>query len=258
MKKVMLGLACAAAMVVCADITSANVVGYQNMDLTALKQVMKGAMFVDVGTSTLDLQSITMDKDTPATGETMLWWWDKNTRTYTRSYWVDLYDEDGKELGKTGWGDGENWIAMGKTFKSGEGFWIQAPASAQINVSGEVVTTSPSVKSIAFDLTALKQEQVTNPFPVGAYDLQSVAMDEKTPPTGETMVWWWNKENRTYTRAYWVDLYDADGEEVGKKGWGDGENWIAIEKTFDAGEAFWAQAPATAQIVWANPFYQAE
>ena len=50
------------------------------MDLTALKQVMKGAMFVDVGTSTLDLQSIAMDKDTPSDGGTMLWWWDKDTR----------------------------------------------------------------------------------------------------------------------------------------------------------------------------------
>ena len=228
------------------------------MDLTALKQVMKGAMFVDVGTSTLDLQSIAMDKDTPSDGGTMLWWWDKDTRTYTRAYWVDLYDADGEEVGKKGWGDGENWIAMEKIFKSGEGFWVEAPDAAQVNVSGEVVTTSPLVKSVAYDLTALKQEQVTNPFPVGAFDLQTVAMDAETPADGGTMAWWWDKNTRTYTRSYWVDLYDADGEEVGKKGWGDGENWIAMEKTFDAGEAFWVEAPAAAQVIWANPFYQAK
>ena len=227
------------------------------MDLTAGKQVMKGAMFVDVGTSAMDLQSISMDADTPGDGGTMLWWWDKNTRTYTRAYWVDLYDADGEEVGKKGWGDEMDWIAIEKTFKSGEGFWVEAPAAAQVNIAGEIVTTSPSVKSVAYDLTAGKQEQVTNPFPVGAFDLQSAAMDKDTPSDGGTMAWWWDMNTRTYTRAYWVDLYDADGEEVGKKGWGDEMDWIAIEKTFVAGEAFWVEAPAAAQVIWANPFYQA-
>ena len=102
------------------------------MDLTAGKQVMKGAMFVDVGTSTLDLQSIAMGKDTPSDGGTMLWWWDKDSKTYTTAYWVDLYDADGEEVGKKGWGDEMDWIAIEKMFDVGEAFWVKAPDVAQV------------------------------------------------------------------------------------------------------------------------------
>lgn len=258
MKKLMFTFAMVAAMVSLADIESSNVVGYQDMGLTADKQVMKGAMFVTPGAATLNLQDISMDANLDSDGGTMLWWWDKNTRTYTRSYWVDLYDSEGTALGSKGWGDGENWVAMEKNFKSGEGFWVQAAAAGSVSVAGEVATVSDSIASLAYDLTADKQEQVTNPFPVGSFDLQSVAMNAELDADGGTMAWWWDKNTRTYTRAYWVDLYDSEGTALGTKGWGDGENWIAMEKTFEAGEAFWVQAAANAQVIWSNPSYKAK
>ena len=43
--------------------------------------------------------------------------------------------------------------------------------------------------------------------------------------------------------------------------WGDGEGWIAIDKTFDAGEAFWVQPGDDAvnpAIMFPNPFYVAQ
>ena len=71
------------------------------------------------------------------------------------------------------------------------------------------------------------------------------------------MLWWWNKDTSLYTRAYWVELYDALGDPVGGNGWGDFLDWIAIDKTFAAGEGFWIQAPAGATVRFENPLYVA-
>ena len=64
MKKLMFAAAVAAGLAAFGDgIESNNTVGYQTMDLTAGKQVMKGAMFITVGDSALSLQDIRMDSN---------------------------------------------------------------------------------------------------------------------------------------------------------------------------------------------------
>ena len=138
MKKLMFVAALAATAALWADgLESNNTVGYQTMDLTAGKQVMKGAMFVTVGDASLSLQDIRMDADTPADGGTRIWWWNKDTRKYTSAYWCPSYNADGDPIDANGtvvaneslaalvWGDGESWVAIEKTFDAGEGFWVQ-------------------------------------------------------------------------------------------------------------------------------------
>ena len=89
----------------------------------------------------------------------------------------------------------------------------------------------------------------------GPVDLQDITMDGVTP-TGGTVLWWWNKDTGIYTSASWVALYDGEIP-LGVNGWGDGEDWIASDKTFAAGEGFWIQAPAGATVRFENPFYVA-
>ena len=110
-----------------AQVESANIVGYTTQALPTQRQIIIGVPFQNVGGGPVDLQDITMDGVTP-TGGTVLWWWNKDTRIYTSAYWVEL-DFNPANLG---WGDGQDWIAIDKTFAAGEGFWIQAPAGATV------------------------------------------------------------------------------------------------------------------------------
>ena len=144
MKKLMFAAAVAAGLAAFGDggLESKNTVGYQTMDLTAGKQVMKGAMFITVGDSALSLQDIKMDAATLADGSTKIWWWDKDTRTYTTAYWCPSCNADGDYIDANGtvvedekdaaivWGDQLDWIAINKTFEAGEGFWVQPDSSA--------------------------------------------------------------------------------------------------------------------------------
>ena len=138
MKKLMFVAALAAGLVAIGDgIESANTVGYQSMDLTPGKQVMKGAMFITVGSQALSLQDIRMDAATPANASTKLWWWNKDTRKYTNAYWCPSCNADGDYIDANGtvvqdeadaalvWGDESTWEAIEKTFDAGEAFWVQ-------------------------------------------------------------------------------------------------------------------------------------
>ena len=288
MKKVMFAAAVAAGLVAFGEgIESANTVGYQTMNLTAGKQVMKGAMFISVGDASLSLQDIRMDADTPADGGTRIWWWNKDTRKYTSAYWCPSYNADGDPIDANGtvvaneslaalvWGDGESWVAIEKTFAPGEGFWIQPDSSASapaVSIAGELATTDSTIQYVTANLTAGKQVQFTQPMPVGAFGLQTVKF-AGAPADGGSRIWWWNKDTRKYTSAYWCPSYNADGDPIDANGnvvaneslaalvWGDGESWVAIEKTFDAGEAFWVQPDSSASapvIMFPNPFYVAQ
>ena len=143
MKKLMFVAALAATAALWADgLESNNTVGYQTMDLTAGKQVMKGAMFVTVGDTALSLQDIRMDSATLADASTMIWWWNKDTRKYTYAYWCPACNANGDYIDAQGnvvaneadaalvWGDGSTWVAIEKTFDAGEAFWVQPDPGA--------------------------------------------------------------------------------------------------------------------------------
>ena len=265
MKKMMFALAASVAIGAFA-VESSNTVGYETRSLVADKQVINGANFVTVGQDYMDLQSITMDEDCVDSGA-MIWWWNTATGKYdAKAYWyTELYaDEEGETtLGYAGWGDPEYWMPITKTFAPGESFWIQANgAAATVTFAGEVAGVDAAEEYFGIDLVADKQVQMTNPFPVGSFDLQSIKMDEDCVDSG-AMIWWWNTATGKYdAKAYWyTELYaDEDGETtLGYAGWGDPEYWMPISKTFEAGQGFWIQANgAAATVQFANPFYQAQ
>ena len=238
-----------------AQVESANIVGYTTQALPTEQQIIIGMPFQNVGGGPVDLQDIVVS-GVAANGGTFLWWWNKDTRLYTRAYWVELYDALGAPVGVDGWGDQVDWIAIDKSFAAGEGFWIQAPAGASVTVAGELVTATGDQPYLGIALPAEQQIQLTNPMPVESTDLQSITMDG-VPADATTGLWWWNKDTGIYTRAYWVELYDEFGSPVGGNGWGDFLSWEAIDKTFAAGEGFWIKAPAGATVRFENPLYVA-
>ena len=261
MKKLMFGLTAAVAVGAMA-VESANVVGYETRNLTANEQVINGANFVTVGEDAMDIQSITMD-GAAGNGDAMIWWWNTATGKYdAKAYWyTELYaDEEGETtLGYAGWGDLEYWMPVTKTFAPGEAFWIQAGLNTSFTIAGEVLQSE--AEYVGIDLTANEQIQVTNPFPNGTLDLQSIKMDDKVG-NGDAMIWWWNTATGKYdARAYWyTELYaDEEGETtLGYAGWGDLEYWMPISKTFEKGQGFWIQAGLNATVKFANPLYVAE
>ncbi len=284
MKKVMIAAAIAATLGAF-GIESANTVGYQNMDLTPGKQVMKGAMFISVGGASLSLQDIKL-VGADADGTSKIWWWNKDTRKYTNAFWCPSYNAGGDPIDAEGnvvaneaqaalvWGDGESWVAIEKTFAPGEGFWIQPDSGAsepQVSIAGELATTDSTIQYVTANLTAGKQVQFTQPMPVGTFGLQTVKLGG-ADADGTSKIWWWNKDTRKYTNAFWCPSYNADGDPIDAEGnvvaneaqaalvWGDGESWVAIEKMFDAGEAFWVQPDSGASapvLMFPNPFYVA-
>ena len=288
MKKLMFVAALAATAALWAEgLESHNTVGYQTMDLTAGKQVMKGAMFVTVGDTALSLQDIRMDAGTLANASTQIWWWDKDTRKYTYAFWCPACNADGDYIDANGtvvedeedaalvWGDESTWVAIEKTFAPGEGFWIQPAGSAvspKVSIAGELATTDSTIQYLTANLTPGKQVQFTHPMPIGAFDLQSVKMTGITA-NASSQVWWWDKDTRKYTYAFWCPACNADGDYIDANGtvvedeedaalvWGDESTWVAIEKTFDAGEAFWVQPASSAAapvLMFPNPFYVAQ
>ena len=265
MKKLMFAAAVAAGLVAFGDgLESQNTVGYETRSLTADTKTITGANFVTVGQNSLNLQSITMDSDV-VDGGAQIWWWNTATGKYNaQAFWyTELYaDEEGETtLGYAGWGDPEYWMPISKTFAPGESFWIQAGVNASVTIAGEVLAAAANEEYVGIDLTADQKVQLTNPFPVGTFSLQSIKMDDDVVDGG-AQIWWWNSTTGKYdAQAFWyTELYaDEEGETtLGYAGWGDPEYWMPITKTFAAGEGFWIQVGVNATVKFPNPFYVAE
>ena len=261
MKKLMFAAAIAAGLVAMGNgLESANTVGYESRSLTAGAQVINGANFVTVGENALDLQSITMD-DSVVDGDAQIWWWNGSTYDARAFWYTELYaDEEGETtLGYAGWGDFDYWMPISKTFAPGESFWIKCGVNASCTIAGEVMTAAADEEYVGIDLTAGAQVQMSNPFPVGAFSIQSIKMDD-TVVDGDAQIWWWN--GSTYdARAFWyTELYaDEEGETtLGYAGWGDFDYWMPINKTFEAGQGFWIKCGVNATVKFPNPFYVAE
>lgn len=142
MKKVMFGLACAAAMVACADIESSNIVGYTNKE-ACQNYSLAVAMFNAVGSTGIALQGVI------PTGENVAGDGSVNLQTFTADAGADMffswYTED--EMGfEDGWYD-DSFEKSDKVLSTGEGFMVGSAAGAiQLNFSGEVDLTEKVVE----------------------------------------------------------------------------------------------------------------
>jgi hypothetical protein len=209
-------------------------------------------------------------------------------------YWV-TDDDDTFIYAPLGWKHDEDAPATivdhAKTFKCGEGFWIQPSsgvANPQVTIAGQVKAAVSTDAMVAISVTAARKQLVTNPFPVGNYDIQDIVCKDGTsdPVNGAFKMWWYDPAQLKYVyAAYMNDAYADDGEDDGwgteytdkfywvtddddtfiyaPLGWKHDEGATATindhEKKFAAGEGFWLQPSSgvsNPKVYFPNPFYK--
>ena len=202
--------------------------------------------------------------------DAQIWWWNGSTYDAKAFWYTDLYVPGSAEetLGYAGWGDEENWWPVSKTFAPGESFWIQVNDTVKVEdanytMSGQIESVSDAEEYYSIPLIPNVQAQITHPFPIGEFSIQTIKMSENLIDY-DAQIWWWN--GATYdAKAFWyTDLYvpGSAEETLGHPGWGDEENWWPVEKTFNSDEGFWIQVNDTvavkdAKVMFPNPFYKA-
>ena len=160
MKKLMLGMVAAAAMVACADVESSNIVGYGNNSL-CLGYSLITPQFVTVGGSNIALESLVAVGPEVSDNVTMSTIDEYGTPVTTYS-WNDWMNE------VPGWVDDEYAPYEGVKLAPGMGLWTSgSDATQQIQSAGEV-----GMSDVVVNLR-LGYTLVGNPFPV-AVDLQDI------------------------------------------------------------------------------------
>ena len=122
-----------------ADVTSANVVGYQEIQAEDGTQLMQGCQFMTVGGEPVDIQDIVFKSNGEvAKSGCNIWWWDPKkeggagyVEAKRSQFYYDF--EEGKRVMTICWVDKNSSATqpklISKKFKAGEGFFCQ-PAQA--------------------------------------------------------------------------------------------------------------------------------
>ena len=238
MKKVMFGLACAAAMAVVADIESANVVGYLNADVRQNLSVQLPT-FEGVGSEGIDIQKII---PVPAEGEDLesgdytIQIFNDVGRVTTQYMYVLGEDIDGLDL-DDGYADGwyeEDWETfVEKTLDVGEAFKVYAgKAGGTFQYAGEVHGEAISVP-VRQNLSA---QGNIRPAAVDIQSIIPVVAEGDDLESGDFTMQIISDTGRVTTQYMYVLGEDIDD------GYADGwyeEDWETIaEKTFAPGEGF--------------------
>lgn len=136
MKKAMFGLACAAAMVACADITSSNIVGYNNKDACA-NFSLAIPMFKDCGLTSVNVQNlIPQGENVSGDGSVSMQTFTDLAETDTMYLWLTEADMG---VDVDGWYLDDYTTLAEKALVPGEGFMFYAGNGAcQLNFAGEV------------------------------------------------------------------------------------------------------------------------
>ena len=223
MKKAMFGLACAAAMVVCADITSSNIVGYNNKDACA-NYSLGIPMFNEVCGTGMDLQKIVpVGENVSGTGDITLQTFTDEANSDEVFSWFTEAD--------MGFADGwynDSFELAEKTFAPGEGFMLGAAAGAiQLNFAGEVNLAEKIIDCGA------NYSLLGNFRPV-SIDLQSIVpQGDNVSGTGDITLQTFTDEANSDEVFSWfteADMGFADG-------WYN-DSFELAEKTFAPGEGF--------------------
>ena len=275
MKKLMFAAAAIAAGVAVADVTSANIVGYQTKTIeTANQQEMVGATFVSVGGTALDIQDIVLVNDNEM-GGSWIKWWDAENAVYSDQvgFWDDIWDagddydseDDDTDLEVKGWGDLYGY-KVDHTFAPGEGFWF-CPNKDDVGMTlaGEVVKSEAEWIGLTVEV-ANQQIMVINPFPA-ELDIQAIELEDDNE-MGGSWVKWWDAENTVYSDqvGFWDDIWDAgddydsedDDTDLEVKGWGDLYGY-KVDHKFAPGDGFWfCPNKDGVTIKFKNPFYTAK
>jgi hypothetical protein len=146
--------------------TSANIVGYAKINVTAGELQLCALNFTPSSTSVSDLIGNQLDNGSA------IYKWDKSTGTYA------IYNKGGR-----GW-------PSTATLELGDAFWIDPTNTGEIILSGDVLTDASVTSTInsGIDATGLYFPVETT---MGATDLKDTA--------GISVVHVWNSDSQTYT-----------------------------------------------------------
>ncbi len=253
MKKVMFGLAAAAAIAAFGDgLESANTVGYATKTLSANSWFIANAQFEATGSTgaTTTLNDLLATSATAGEYDTM----EANAPQlqvlnsvggYDAYYYItDAYDAGGNTV--EGWSDSNGDLAT-LDLGIGIGFWYKAVSAATLTFSGQVNDSSTFTTSVA----ANQFKIIGNPFPV-ALDLTTMTTT-LSPGEYDTM-----EANAPqlqvlnavggYDAYYYIsDAYDAGGNTV--QGWSDSNGDLA-STPIEVGAGFWIKAPAVGTVTF--------
>ena len=267
MKKILCAVAAVAAGAALADITSANIVGYSNRELTANFQEMSSGDFVGIAVQefTLDELSMTGDDVEGSTLRFML-----PSGEFKKAIWGEIwFDDDGKEYEDDpliGWTDASNpEHPIHYTFKPGEGFFAKPSGVAvepKLVSSGALYTSDATLARIGILLTANFQEITSNPMPGGILALDDIVMSGEDVE-GTTLRYM--LPSGEFKKAIWGEIwFDDDGKEYEDDpliGWTDAANpEHPIHYAFKTGESYFVKPSGVAvnpYITYPNPLYVA-
>ena len=190
MKKLMCAAAALVAGVAVADVTSANIVGYQTKSDMVAGFNFTVPTFTSIGTSTVSIQDIKLS------GEAMAW---VDT--------IQILDENGNAVEQYLW-DGSQWLetigysAADKTLKAGEGFLISSISNgSKTTYAGEVGKDDVMLECVAgFNFTG-------NSTPI-AMDIQAITL------SGAATAW-----------VDTIQILDENGSATEQYLW-DGTQWL--------------------------------
>ena len=239
-----------------ADVVSANVVGYQKIQL-ADGYTMIGTAFQNVGvTNKLNVQDIKASGLTgldwtfaTTAGDTLLIW-DASAQGYlTTFYYTGDSDPDGTmaafgaEPGT--WFDPVTFSAASEVLENGDAFWIlSSTQNAQVTIAGEVPQSANAISIVS------GYNMIANPYPkaVKVNDLFTctglTGLDWTFATTaGDTLIIWDPVAQGYLTTLYYTGDSDPDGTmaafgaEPGT--WFDTITFATAETEIPVGGAFW-------------------
>ena len=248
-----------------ADVSSANTVGFQTINLVEGKWYMVVPQFVKTGATegdtfnALDVLSFNgLNAGTFNTRET------KAPQIHVHRSTDNGYDKyylisDSKSAGQnvTSWATGRA-AESAITVKKYKGFWFKAlniSDGATLTVAGEVRDLSkPVVVTVG---TEGVWQMISNPFPC-ALNVENISVDGMTPGTFATRdeVAPQMQVHRPSDNGYDKFYYISDSKDAGKNvtSWTSGRAAMLTGKICDAGKAFWLKVPnGTATVTFTMP-----
>ena len=221
--------------------TPSTIVGYVNYSLEAGKMDILGTQFVNAGSDSLDLQSITLSDFTDGTDWIKIYTPGVGYETY--GYYADtITDLDSWESAGEGWGDNDSVRTVGVKLDPGQGFWLSTKKNCTVTMPGEVLTSTSETLEIAGG----KMDIMTSPYPM-VLDIQKIKISNFTDGTDWLKVYTAGVGYETYT--YFADtIKDMESWESAGEGWGDNGSVRTVGATLNPGQGFWISTKQDATV----------
>ncbi len=196
---------------------------------------MSSAQFMDVGASTVSLESFTPKGD-DVSDNVMIQTLDAYGREVATYQWINWAGDSGDQ---EAWVDGDYAIVEGVSFPAGQGLWIQASSSSQgIQTAGRV-PSEDVVMTLCAGFTA-----AGNPYPI-ALDLQDIVA-EGDDVSDNVMIQTLDAYGREVATYQWINWAGDSGDQ---EAWVDGDYSIVEGVSFPAGQGLWIQGSSDSQAI---------